>query len=35
MRKESPVTGAFIAMSVFRPEQLPPAENAVGKPFGS
>jgi predicted esterase len=27
------VTGAFIAMSVFRPEHLPPLANARGKPF--
>jgi predicted esterase len=33
LRKESAVTGTFIAMSVFRPEGLPPLENAAGKPF--
>jgi predicted esterase len=33
LRKDSAVTGAFIAMSVFRPEELPPLANARGKPF--
>ena len=33
LRKDSAVTGAFIAMSVFRPEELPPPANAGGKPF--
>jgi predicted esterase len=31
LRKDSPVTGAFIAMSVFQPNQLPALENAKGK----
>jgi RNA polymerase sigma factor (sigma-70 family) len=33
LRKDSALTGAFIAMSVFRPEELPPPANARGKPF--
>jgi predicted esterase len=33
LRKDTPVAGAFIAMSVFRPEQIPPLENARGKAF--
>ena len=33
LRKDSAVTGAFIAMSVFRPEELPPLANAGGKPI--
>jgi RNA polymerase sigma factor (sigma-70 family) len=33
MQKETPVTGAFIAMSVFRPKQLPGLEAAKGKAF--
>jgi RNA polymerase sigma factor (sigma-70 family) len=33
LRKDSAVTGTFIAMSVFRPEGLPPLENAAGKAF--
>ena len=33
LRKETPVTGAFIAMSVFRPGQLPGLENAKDKAF--
>ncbi len=33
MQKETPVTGAFIAMSVFRPKQLPGPEAAKGKAF--
>lgn len=32
LRKETQVRGAFIAMSVFRPGQLPSLENAKGKP---
>jgi RNA polymerase sigma factor (sigma-70 family) len=32
-RKESPVTGAFIAMSVFKPGQLPALGNVKGKAF--
>ena len=31
--KDSPATGSFIAMSVFRPGQLPAVESARGKPF--
>jgi len=27
------VTGSFVAMSVFKPDQLPPLEKAKGKPF--
>jgi predicted esterase len=33
LRKGSPVTGAFIAMSVFKPQLTPPLENAKGKAF--
>jgi predicted esterase len=33
LKKDSPVTGAFVAMSVFKPDQLPPLENGKGKPF--
>jgi predicted esterase len=33
LRKGSPLTGAFVAMSVFKPEQLPAIENAKGKSF--
>jgi predicted esterase len=33
LRKESGITGAFIAMSVFWPGQLPALDNAKGKPF--
>ena len=33
LRKDSAVTGAFIAMSVFRPEELPPLADAGGKPI--
>ena len=33
LRRDSPVTGAFIAMSVFRPAQLPALENGKGKAF--
>jgi predicted esterase len=33
MRQDSPVTGAFVAMSVFQPGQLPARENAKGKAF--
>jgi predicted esterase len=33
VRKESPVTGALIAMSVFKPEQIPALENAKGRAF--
>jgi predicted esterase len=31
--KDSPVTGAFIAMSVFQPKLMPSLENAKGKAF--
>ncbi len=30
---DSPVKGAFVAMSVFKPDQLPPLAAAKGKPF--
>lgn len=33
LRKDSVVTGAFIAMSVFVPRQLPPVANAKGRAF--
>jgi RNA polymerase sigma factor (sigma-70 family) len=33
LREDSVVTGAFIAMSVFRPGQLPALENARGRAF--
>jgi predicted esterase len=33
LRKGTPVTGAFIAMSVFKPGQLPALDNAKGKAF--
>jgi RNA polymerase sigma factor (sigma-70 family) len=33
LRQDSPVTGAFIAMSVFRPKELPALENAKGRAF--
>jgi RNA polymerase sigma factor (sigma-70 family) len=33
LRKDSVVTGAFVAMSVFRPEQLPPLKYARGRAF--
>jgi uncharacterized protein (TIGR03067 family) len=32
-RKNSPIAGAFIAMSIFVPQQLPSLDNASGKPF--
>ncbi len=33
LRKDSPATGAFIAMSVFKPKQMPALGNAKGKAF--
>lgn len=33
LRQETPVTGSIVAMSVFKPQTLPPLENASGKPF--
>lgn len=33
LRKNTPVAGAFIAMSVFKPKEMPPIENAKGKAF--
>ena len=33
LQKETPITGAFIAMSVFKPEQLPSLQNAKGRLF--
>jgi predicted esterase len=33
LREKTPITGAFVAMSVFKPEQLPPAKNAKGRAF--
>jgi RNA polymerase sigma factor (sigma-70 family) len=33
LRKETPVAGAFIAMSVFRPQQLPALEQAKDRAF--
>jgi predicted esterase len=32
-RKDSPITGAFIAMSVFKPDLMPALENSKGKAF--
>ncbi len=31
LQKESPLAGALIAMSVFKPDQLPPVKNAAGR----
>ncbi|MCG6155502.1 alpha/beta hydrolase [Rubinisphaera margarita] len=31
LQKDSPLAGALIAMSVFKPDQLPPLENAAGR----
>lgn len=33
LRKNTPVTGAFVAMSVFKPSQLPTLDNAAGRAF--
>ncbi|MCC6683173.1 MAG: hypothetical protein IT445_19940 [Phycisphaeraceae bacterium] len=33
LREKTPVTGSFIAMSVFKPDHLPPLKNAEGRPF--
>lgn len=33
LRKETPVTGAFIAMSVFKPQLVPAIENSRGRAF--
>lgn len=33
LRKDSPVTGAFVAMSIFIPNELPPLENGQHKRF--
>jgi predicted esterase len=33
LAKDSPITGSFIAMSVFKPHDLPPLENGKGRPF--
>lgn len=33
LRKETPVTGAFIAMSIFKPQLVPAIENARGRAF--
>jgi predicted esterase len=33
LKEGSPVTGSFVAMSVFKPEVLPPLENGKGKAF--
>ena len=33
MRPETPLTGAFVAMSVFKPADLPPAEKLDGRAF--
>lgn len=33
MQQETSLTGAFVAMSVFRPDELPPAANARGRAF--
>jgi predicted esterase len=33
MRAKTPLTGAFIAMSVFHPQECPPAANAKGRAF--
>jgi len=31
--KDTPLTGAFVAMSVFKPETMPPLKGAKGKPY--
>ncbi|HEY3968430.1 MAG TPA: hypothetical protein VGM05_28035 [Planctomycetaceae bacterium] len=33
LRPKTPVTGTFVAMSVFKPQQLPAMDNAEGKAF--
>lgn len=33
LQEDSPLTGSYIAMSVFKPRQLPPLENAKGRTF--
>lgn len=33
LKEKSPITGSFIAMSVFKPEYLPPLTNAKGRNF--
>jgi predicted esterase len=33
LREKTPVTGSFVAMSVFFPQQLPPLSNAKGRAF--
>ena len=33
MRPATPITGAFVAMSVFKPGELPPAKNLDGRAF--
>jgi dienelactone hydrolase len=33
MRAKTPLTGAFVAMSVYKPAELPPAANAKGRAF--
>ena len=33
MREKTPITGAFVAMSVFKPEQLPPLKKLDGRAF--
>ncbi|CUU01057.1 MAG: hypothetical protein N2045_09210 [Fimbriimonadales bacterium] len=33
LQEKSPLRGAFVAMSVFKPDQLPPLENAKGRAF--
>jgi len=33
LREKTPIVGAFVAMSVFKPDQCPPAKNAKGRAF--
>jgi predicted esterase len=33
LRAETPVTGALVAMSIYKPQQLPPLQQAKGKAF--
>src|SRR5439155_5871391 len=33
LRPKTPVTGSFVAMSVFKPEQLPPLQKLQGRKF--
>ena len=33
LRPRTPITGAFVAMSVYKPAEYPPVANAKGRPF--